>query len=344
MALKNWIPRLAVAHIDVQDLMDNIRPNCETWRQFHEAFNQRGDMHKKLGDEAVKAGNKITAGQAYALAAAYYHFSKYCMYTEHDLYEIGNRKTIETYRLAAPLLDPPAERLEIEVDGFKVYGYLRKPKDGKNSGVVLNLPGADSVKEEFCSLEEYFLDRGMATLSLDGPGQGETYANCLLNTEAYKKAIKKVLDYLDSRKDLTHHYGTCGISMGATFSFLCASVDPRFTAIAGSCGPCEVMDVEKMNPILRLAFKHLFDAQENADLQKHMATLDATGVAKTIKCPSLYIQGGRDTVIPTEYTQGYKKVPKCEYAFFPEGNHVCNNIPYIYRPLIADFLKSKFEA
>ena len=35
-------------------------------------------------------------------------------------------------------------------------------------------PGLDSTKEEFFRLENVFLDRGMATLSLDGPGQGET--------------------------------------------------------------------------------------------------------------------------------------------------------------------------
>src|SRR2546430_13253170 len=42
-----------------------------------------------------------------------------------------------------------------------------------SSDLVL-IPGLDSTKEEFFAWESAFLDRGMATLSLDGPGQGET--------------------------------------------------------------------------------------------------------------------------------------------------------------------------
>lgn len=30
-----------------------------------------------------------------------------------------------------------------------------------------------------------------------------------------------------------------------------------------------------------------------------------------------------------------------ELALFDDGNHVCNNIPYIYRPLTADWLLKK---
>jgi hypothetical protein len=30
-----------------------------------------------------------------------------------------------------------------------------------------------------------------------------------------------------------------------------------------------------------------------------------------------------------------------EMAIFENGNHVCNNIPYIYRPLTADWLAEK---
>src|SRR3972149_3721336 len=40
--------------------------------------------------------------------------------------------------------------------------------------LALLLPGLDSTKEEFFSWENVFLARGLATLSLDGPGQGET--------------------------------------------------------------------------------------------------------------------------------------------------------------------------
>ena len=39
--------------------------------------------------------------------------------------------------------------------------------------VVVLIPGLDSAKEEFRATEQLFLDRGLATFSVDGPGQGE---------------------------------------------------------------------------------------------------------------------------------------------------------------------------
>ena len=38
---------------------------------------------------------------------------------------------------------------------------------------MLLLSGLDSTKEELRSTEQTFLDRGLATFSVDGPGQGE---------------------------------------------------------------------------------------------------------------------------------------------------------------------------
>jgi 2,6-dihydroxypseudooxynicotine hydrolase len=29
---------------------------------------------------------------------------------------------------------------------------------------------------------------------------------------------------------------------------------------------------------------------------------------------------------------------------FEDGNHVCNNIPYKYRPLVADWMREKLAA
>jgi hypothetical protein len=35
---------------------------------------------------------------------------------------------------------------------------------------------------------------------------------------------------------------------------------------------------------------------------------------------------------------------RAELVTYPEGNHVCNNIPYRYRPLAADWLADRLAA
>ena len=35
------------------------------------------------------------------------------------------------------------------------------------------------------------------------------------------------------------------------------------------------------------------------------------------------------------------EAPNGEWVLFDDGNHVCNNIPYKYRPLVADWMRAK---
>ena len=69
----------------------------------------------------------------------------------------------------------------------------------------------------------------------------------------------------------------------------------------------------------------------------------AMRVAARCELPLLIIHGRLDRLIP--WQQAHKIVdtvgPNAELAMFENGNHVCNNIPYIYRPLTADWLKEK---
>ena len=55
-----------------------------------------------------------------------------------------------------------------------MVGNLRRPPGLDRPPLVLLIAGLDSTKEEFFAVENIFLARGLATFSLDGPGQGET--------------------------------------------------------------------------------------------------------------------------------------------------------------------------
>ena len=36
-----------------------------------------------------------------------------------------------------------------------------------------------------------------------------------------------------------------------------------------------------------------------------------------------------------------REAPNATLVIYPDGNHVCNNIPYKYRPLMADWMREK---
>src|SRR5207253_1229873 len=82
-------------------------------------------------------------------------------------------RSVSVYRKALPRLDPPAQRLEIPFEGHIIPANLRRPQAHGRPPVVLLVPGLDSSKEELFAIENEFLTRGMATLTMDGPGQSE---------------------------------------------------------------------------------------------------------------------------------------------------------------------------
>ena len=101
------------------------------------------------------------------------------------------------------LLDPTAERIEVPFDGARLAANLRRPAGVEQAPLVVLIPGLDSTKEEFFHWEDVFLRRGMATLSMDGPGQGESGFELDIRPD-YEVPVAAVLDAVAGRSDLDH--------------------------------------------------------------------------------------------------------------------------------------------
>jgi pimeloyl-ACP methyl ester carboxylesterase len=64
------------------------------------------------------------------------------------------------------------------------------------------------------------------------------------------------------------------------------------------------------------------------------------GVAQNIKCPLLVVFGAGDRLIaPSEGERLAREASgPSELVVYPEGNHVCFNISYKFRPLTGDWM------
>ncbi|MDQ7840591.1 MAG: alpha/beta fold hydrolase [bacterium] len=124
------------------------------------------------------------------------------------------------------LLDPSAERVEIPFEGAPLVGNLRRPPGASRPPLVLLIPGLDSTKEEFFHWEAVFLSRGMATFSLDGPGQGESgYTTCIRHD--YEVAVTAALDTLAGRGGFDpSRVGAAGVSLGGYYAPRAAAYHP----------------------------------------------------------------------------------------------------------------------
>ena len=112
------------------------------------------------------------------------------------------------------LADPLGERIEINWNNLTMYGNLRKPKNIDNPPVVIMCMGLDSAKEEMETNERVFLDRGIATLAFDGPGQGESEYLAPICPE-YEEPVSAVIDFIEKRDDLSSdRVAIWGVSLG----------------------------------------------------------------------------------------------------------------------------------
>ncbi len=342
-AIKNWAPRWTSQGVDYNDFY-RTTARVEKWDDWCREWVATGDMHLDLAAKAEAQGRSVTAGEAYIAAALSYHVGKFLFQDHHDEYMAAGRKCIESFAKGLKLLDPAAERVEFPFEGATMVGTLRRPAGAGKPPLVILVPGLDSTKEEFFYWENVFLQRGMATLSLEGPGQGECGYQMHIRPD-YEAPLACALDGLMGRTDIDlDRIGMAGVSLGGYYAERAAAFEPRIKAVVGNCGPWNFAECWSVLPSLtRLGFEQHSGAKSEAEAVANADKITLEGVAGKIKQPVLVIHGKLDRLIP--WQQAHKIVngigSNAELAMFENGNHVCNNIPFLYRPLTADWLKEK---
>ena len=281
-AIDNWAPRMVTQGIDYNDFV-RTTARIERWEEWLDAWSATGEFHLRLAREAEEAGRKRTAGEAFVRAALCFHFAKYVWVVEPERNRETTIRARDALREAQRLLDPSAERIEAPLDGGAVIGNLRRPAGPERPPLVLLIPGLDSTKEEFFNFERVFLERGLATLSLDGPGQGEAGFELPIRPD-YEVAVAAILDALAGRDDLDlARVGAAGVSLGGYYAPRAAAFEPRLRAVAGVSGPRNLGELWDDLPLLtRESFVHYSRSPDLESGRERALQLDLAGVAGRI--------------------------------------------------------------
>jgi dienelactone hydrolase len=343
-AIDHWAPRFVQAGVDYNDFVATTA-RVETWEEWLDAWCANADMHAGLAREAADKGRRLSAGEAWARATVAYHFAKFVWVVDPERSRAAADKAVAAMARTHEYLDPDAERLEVPLDGGRVVGNLRRPTGEARTPLVLLVPGLDSTKEEFFRLENVFLDRGMATLSIDGPGQGESGYELPIRAD-YEVAVTAVLDAIAGRSDVDFdRVGLLGVSLGGYYAPRVLAFEPRVRAGVGLSGPYRFSDIwDGAPPQTRETFVAKSFANDEEEGRAKAAELDLSGVAERIQQPYLAITGKLDRLIPWEQTQrGADEAPKGEFLLHEDGNHGCANVPYKTRPVAADWLREQLR-
>jgi 2,6-dihydroxypseudooxynicotine hydrolase len=254
----------------------------------------------------------------------------------------AHMKAVECYTLALPHFAPPGERVAIPYKGKHLYGYLRKPAGavGKQP-VILIISGMDSTKEEQHFYEELFLDRGIATLSFDGPGQGEAEYDWPV-THQFEEPVGAVIDFVEKRIDLdASRVGISGASMGGYYAPRAAAFEKRVKAAIANSGAYKVIDNFDQRPqtlknayVLRTHSKTIEEAREKT------RPFDMEGVASKITTPMFIICGKEDHITRWTDAERVAKEVKgpCVFVALEGGIHVGHNRGHLWKNQCADWM------
>ena len=340
IAIHNWAPRFVSAGVPLADF-DELTAAITHWDEWCAVWSERAAIHETLGREALADGFHRSAGAHLTRAALCYHFGKFMFVHKPDEMRRAHEKVVECRRLALPYLDPPGERVAIQYESRNLYGILRKPHGPERAPVVVICVGLDSTKEELDVYEDIFLQRGMATLSFDGPGQGEAEYDMPIRGD-YEAPVQSVLDFIKTRDDLDpDRVGIMGISLGGYYAARAAAFDKRIAACLSFSGPYSWLEIfDGRNELSREAFRVRSHSRSMEEAREKAKTLTLEGAAMNITCPIYLVAGELDHLTPpanAERIAAEVSGPKV-LQIVKGGNHVVNNRRYMYQTQAADWM------
>jgi 2,6-dihydroxypseudooxynicotine hydrolase len=345
VAVEHWGPRFIAQGVDPNDLHRTVR-RIERWSDWCREWGRTAHEYEVAAEAAEASGHALTAAEAWRRAGLCWHFGKFVFVEDDAQLRDASERTVSCYQRALWALEPPAERVEIPYDGILLPALLRRPAAATSrSPVVVMIPGLDSVKEELQTTADHFLRRGMATLAVDGPGQGET--EFIRNIEpAFERPVAAVLDWVAGRPDLDGgRAGLFGVSLGGYYAVRAAAFEPRLRAAIDHAGTFSLArNWTRRSALSRAAFQRRSGAASDAEAEERARALDLTGVAERVTCPLLVLHGRLDPIAPVEDAERVAAAaPNAELALFDDGNHGLTNRVYESRTLMADWMAGRLR-
>jgi 2,6-dihydroxypseudooxynicotine hydrolase len=261
---------------------------------------------KWLGESRSPAHAKMK-DRLFRKASVYYGIAKYPFIDsilKRDAYS-RQRAALSDGRKYFPYA---VEQVKIPFMDADIIGRFASPRPRKEITLpeaVLLTGDIDMAKEDLQDIENSILDSGMACLSIDLPGTGESAWKLSESSgDVYAMAIK----YLAARGDIdVNRIGVFGLGMGGYWAVLSASKFQEVKGAVNCSGPVyRSFDPENLVKLpdfwkKTLAFVQGLDPNKPEDVQKGMDNMPEYSLLREdrlqdVTCPILSIGGSSDPV------------------------------------------------
>jgi len=275
-------------------------------REFGRAAARREALARRFEEE----GRTVAARESFFIASLLYGSAQWPIF-ENSPENIGfNNKKVDCYSKYARYSDHEVRRVEIPFAGKSLPAYLHLPVKRPSGKLpsILSIDGMDGFKEMLHSLYgDRFLERGIACLAIDGPGQGEcTVRDIHITEDNFKDAGRAALAWMRAQPELDpDRIALFAVSFGSFAGTQVASVDERLKgcAVAYVCHEPGLYTLFNMaSPTFKLRFMYMAGYEDEGEFDRFAEKLTLKGVGEQIKCPYLVIAGEDDELSPIEYT------------------------------------------
>lgn len=319
--------------------INGIRQRVRKFADIEGAFVAVAHRREARAKASEEAGEFITARENYYMAANYWASAQWPIDESNKQNYFYNGRKRECFEKYAKFADHHVEAAWIPFQGKKLPGWFHLPANytGERIPAVVFIPGMDGYKERSVPLYgDPWLNRGIAVLVVEGPGQYETpLLGINVSMPAWSAAGPAMMEWLLQRSEIDpQRIGITGRSFGSLFSTIAIANEPRFRACAVTAvclePGCHTI-FEEASPTFKKRFMWMSGYTDEAAFNEFAKSLTWEGYAEKIKQPFLTITGESDELSPLVYTEQFAKAlpgPK-RLVIYQDSRHTVSAVPSV---------------
>lgn len=313
-----------------------IRTRVQKMADIGPAFAAVARRREARAAEADAAGHSVTARDNYFMAAVHWGAAQW-PYDENDATNVAyNQKKRDCYAKYATLADHHVEAVWLPFAGSALPAWFHLPPNYRGGEIpaVIAIPGMDSFKEMSVALyADRWLNRGIAVLAIDGPGQYEApMVGINVSMENWDAVGRVLVDWLAARSEIdVARIGVAGQSFGSFFATIVAAGEPRLAACAvtATClePGCHTI-FEEASPTFKKRFMYMSGYTDEAAFDKFAETLTWENHVDRIRCPYHCIAGEAEELSPLEHTERFmQRLPVAKrLVIYAEARHAVGGV------------------
>jgi alpha-beta hydrolase superfamily lysophospholipase len=325
--------------ITAEDL-DRVLGRITGLESWVDEWERLGRSHEQSGREALALGRATQAGRHFLWASAAYNFAQYVVFLDPARKLSLHESCVRTYALAGPNLPHPVRPFELEFRKHRVVGALRSPDGDGPHPVVVLFNGTNGVKEEMHAWSDAFLERGIATVTLDGPGLGKTFHRLGSVGEPRPLGVA-IMNHLESLPELdSDAVAYMGLSLGGYAAIKMASHDKRVRCVAAVSPPFSVDVYWNVTLFsMRKELASLYDMTVE-EMDRYIPRITLEHTLPNLTAPLMLASGGHDMITPGDEAKRIFANARCEreLVYYPRGAHECFNVLADLRPRVTDWV------